>query len=131
MSAAWPSSDIDLFTDASLLAPYENYRKLRDLGPVVWLERHEMFVMARYDDVRAALSLPEVFSSAHGVMMNERMNTLLRGITLCTDGEEHDVLRRIIMSRFPRSRCAVLRTASATRRMTWSIAWSTGSASTP
>jgi cytochrome P450 len=42
-----------------------------------------------------ALKDPSAFSSASGVMMNEPMNQLLRGNTLCSDGADHQRLRRI------------------------------------
>jgi len=56
-----PTYDADLFTDDALAEPYEHYRALRDLGPVVWLEAPGMYAVARYEDVRAALSDPESF----------------------------------------------------------------------
>ena len=35
----FPRSDVDLWDDTVLADPYPTYRALRDLGPVVWLER--------------------------------------------------------------------------------------------
>ncbi|MER5915033.1 cytochrome P450 [Streptomyces sp. NPDC001982] len=55
-----------------------------------------MFALTRYASVRRALRDWETFSSAHGVMMNEDMNQVLRGNTLCSDGDAHDVLRRVL-----------------------------------
>jgi cytochrome P450 len=91
-----PVSQLDLWAPDALADPYPLYRELRDAGPVVWLEPHELFVLSRYPDVRAALDDWPVFSSAQGVMMNERMNELLRGIVLCTDPPEHTQLRGIL-----------------------------------
>ena len=51
-----PSYDADLYTDDALAEPYEHYRALRDLGPVVWLEAHGVYAVTRYEDVRAVLS---------------------------------------------------------------------------
>jgi hypothetical protein len=48
--------------------------------------------------VRRALQNSSTFSSAFGVMMNEDMNQLPRGNTLCSDGAEHQRLRRLITS---------------------------------
>ena len=45
---AAPSYPQDLFTDQVLSDPYEHYRALRDLGPVVWLDAHQMYAVARY-----------------------------------------------------------------------------------
>ena len=52
---ATPAYPHDLFTDEVLAQPHEHFRALRDLGPVVWLEAHEMYAIPRYDEARAAL----------------------------------------------------------------------------
>jgi cytochrome P450 len=93
---ARPESDVDLYSPENLENPYPLYGRLREAGGAVWLSRHKMFVLSRYDDVRAALGNAEVFSSAHGVAMNPTMNELLQGGLLCSDKPKHDVLRRII-----------------------------------
>ncbi len=97
MPSAIPTSDVDLYSDASLYDPYPIYRELRDAGPLVYLNKLGMYVVARYNEVREALNTPKVFSSAHGVMMNQPMNDTLRGIVLCTDGDEHDQMRRVLI----------------------------------
>jgi cytochrome P450 len=91
-----PASDIDLYDEQVLLDPYPAYRALRELGPVVWLARYEMYVLARFKNVQEAMRDWQTFSSAQGVMMNQPMNDTLRGITLCSDDREHQVLRRVI-----------------------------------
>jgi cytochrome P450 len=91
-----PTYDADLFRDEALLEPYEHYRSLRDLGPVVWLSRHDVFAVARYAEARAALGAPEVFCSGQGVGLNEFINKGGRGTTLMSDGETHDRQRRVI-----------------------------------
>jgi cytochrome P450 len=55
-----------------------------------------MFAITRYDSVLRALKDASVFSSASGVMMNDDMNQVLRGNTLCSDGADHERLRRVI-----------------------------------
>ncbi|MCX7173874.1 MAG: cytochrome P450 [Proteobacteria bacterium] len=94
--AKCPKSEIDLYADESLLDPYPLYKQLRDLGAVVWLPQYQMYVLSRFKEVKEALRNSETFSSAQGVMMNERMNQQLRGIVLCSDGAEHMALRRVI-----------------------------------
>ena len=89
-------SDIDPYSDAALIEPWTVYRELQDLGPAVWLSRYQMFALTRHDSVKRALLDAEAFSSASGVMMNDDMNQVLRGNTLCSDGEDHRRLRRII-----------------------------------
>ena len=95
MLAEISRSDIDLYSEASLLAPYDNYRELRDLGPVVHLDKLDMFVAARYKDVKDVLATPEVFISGEGVTMNPVVNKALQGIGLCSDGDEHRRIRKV------------------------------------
>jgi cytochrome P450 len=90
-------SEYDPYTDAALLNPWPGYKKLRDAGPAVWLTRYEMYALTRYDSVRRALMDWESFASHNGVMMNDQMNHLLRGNTLCSDGAEHDALRHVLV----------------------------------
>ena len=96
MSSSAPVSHINLYDDAVLLHPYPSYRTLRDLGPVVWLPKYELYALARFKSVQEAMRDWQTFSSAQGVMMNQRMNDTLRGIVLCSDEPEHQRLRRVI-----------------------------------
>lgn len=91
-----PSSDIDLFSETVLDDPYDAYRELRELGPVVHLERLDMLAVSRYDDVRTALLDADTFCSGKGVGLNEVVNELSQGTTLASDGEVHRVQRNII-----------------------------------
>ncbi|UPJ55956.1 cytochrome P450 [Bradyrhizobium sp. 192] len=91
-----PVYDVDLYSDEVLHDPYPHYRALRELGPVVWLPRNGLHVVARFDDVRAALRNPSVFSSAQGVAANDHVNEISRGTTLASDAPLHDRLRAII-----------------------------------
>jgi cytochrome P450 len=109
MSKAIPTSSIDLYSDANLIDPYPGYAALRGAGPLVWLERLQMCVVARHQEVKEVLGNAEVFSSARGVMMNQAMNDTLRGIVLCSDGAEHDAMRKVLMKPLTRSALGVLR----------------------
>src|ERR1700730_9912638 len=91
------ASTLDPFADQALLDPWPLYRELREMGPVVWLERYGMFAFTRYDVVVKALRDWEAFPSSFGVMMNDDMNQVLRGNTLCSDGDAHNRLRRVVM----------------------------------
>lgn len=87
----------DIFTDEVLSDPYPHYRALRELGPVVWLEAHGMYVLPRYAEARAALADPGMFCSGRGVGLNDVINDIAAGgNTLTTDGELHDHLRGVI-----------------------------------
>jgi cytochrome P450 len=96
MSSAIPTYEHDIFTDEVLLNPYEHYRALRDLGPVVWLEAHQMYVIPRYAELRAALADADTFASGQGVGLNEFINTAGVGSTLMSDGERHARYRNLL-----------------------------------
>ena len=80
------TSTLDPYADEALLKPWPLYSELREMGPVVWLEKYGMFALTRYDAVAKALRDWQAFPSSFGVMMNDDMNQLLRGNTLCSDG---------------------------------------------
>ena len=96
-SRATPWSDYDPYTDQALLNPWPGYKRLRDAGPAVWLPKYRMFALTRYDSVRRALTEWASFQSHNGVMMNDEMNQVLRGNTLCSDGADHDALRSVLV----------------------------------
>ena len=91
-----PTSDVDLFGDEALAEPYDHYRALRDLGPVVWLERHDVYAVPRYAEVRATLADAATFCSGQGVGLNDFINHAGRGTTLMSDGAAHDRQREVI-----------------------------------
>jgi cytochrome P450 len=110
-----PISDIDPYSDQALIDPWDMYRKLQDVGPAVWLSRYQMFALTRYDSVIRALKDTAAFSSASGVMMNDDMNQVLRGNTLCSDGAEHQRLRRLIVKPLTATGLASLRSEITTK----------------
>jgi cytochrome P450 len=91
-----PISHLDPYSDQVLIDPWPIYSELQ-AGPAVWLSKYEMFALTRYDSALKALQNPSSFLSSLGVMMNDHMNEVLRGNTLCSDGEDHSRLRRVIM----------------------------------
>jgi cytochrome P450 len=91
-----PRYEADLFTDEALDDPYPHLRAVRDAGPVVWLEAHDVYAAARYAEVRAVLADDTTFVSGEGVGLNEFINTGGQGTTLMSDGEEHACQREII-----------------------------------
>ena len=91
-----PRLEIDLYADDVLADSRDAFARIRHAGSVVWLPRHRMYAMGRFDDVRAALRDPETFISGHGVAANRLSNRLGRGTTLFSDGALHDSQRRIL-----------------------------------
>ena len=100
------ASTLDPYADQALLNPWPLYRDLREMAPVVWLEKYRMFALTRYDVVVKALRDWEAFPSSFGVMMNDDMNQVLRGNTLCSDGDAHNRLRRVVMRPVTAIACA-------------------------
>ena len=66
-----PVSDLDPFALDFLENPYPFHHDLREAGPVVWLEKYGIFAMARYQQVRTALTDWEVFCSSRGVGLSD------------------------------------------------------------
>lgn len=94
---ARPELDVDLYADEAITNPYPLYRTLRDLGPAVWLPRHDAWAVARFHDVRAALLADRVLVSGRGVGMNDVVNGEGARATLTSDGDAHRQLRSTLM----------------------------------
>ncbi|WP_299572282.1 cytochrome P450 [uncultured Williamsia sp.] len=92
-----PVVDVDLYGDHAVDNSQEVYRLIRDSGPVVWLPRHRVFAMGRFDDVRAALRDDATYRSGKGVAANPVANTLGHFTTLASDGDTHMKRRMILM----------------------------------
>jgi cytochrome P450 len=94
---ALPRSNIDLFADASLRAPFADYQILRDLGPVVRLDHPDVYAVSRFDDVRDALRAADVLISGEGVGFSEAFNAPKGNNVIQSDGELHRRLRAAVM----------------------------------
>ncbi len=66
-----PISQVDPFAPDFLKDPYPYHHDLREAGPVVWLEKYDIFAMARYQEVRTALADWETFCSSRGVGLTD------------------------------------------------------------
>lgn len=99
ISGSRPEADVDLFTDDALADPFPLYREIRDAGQAVYLPRHGVWAMGRYDQVREALHDWETYSSAEGTGLNPASNQATRGLIIATDPPEHDRLRDVLSER--------------------------------
>ncbi len=97
MTTKTPSIDVDLFSDEAIADPYPLYAQIRDRGPVVWLEREDMWVISRFEDVRAALRADSTLLSGDGVAVNPALNNTGGRNSLVSDGDEHRRLRGAVM----------------------------------
>lgn len=89
-------ADVDLFCDEALLDPYPLYRAIRDAGPVVHSNRHDLWMLGRYGDVRDVLKDWQSYSSAWGTAVDDRVNELRAGNIISTDPPDHDRLRGVL-----------------------------------
>ena len=96
VSDATPVFKGDVYDDAVLGDPYPAYREIRDLGPAVWMPQRQMWAIARFGDVRAALRADDALISGKGIASNDMMNRSTAPITLTSDGDTH-VRRRGVL----------------------------------
>ena len=66
-----PALAVDPFADDFLRDPFACHEELREAGPVVWLERYQVWGMARHAEVQAALRDWETFCSSAGVGLSD------------------------------------------------------------
>ncbi len=92
MVAVLQTSDIDLWSDEVLLDPYPTFTELREQAAAVRLEKNDVWVLTRYQEIREALGNWESFSSTT-VAFNPDMNGALVGTSLATDPPQHEALR--------------------------------------
>lgn len=95
-AAGAPEYDIDFYSDEVIRDPYPYYRRLRDLGPLVWLPQNGLYAIGRFDDLRAALASHDVLISSQGVAANSIANGMANSNLLATDPPLHDYLRKIV-----------------------------------
>ena len=87
--AAPPVYRADLFDRAALREPFEHYRALRDLGPVARLADPDVYVLARFNEVRDALRAPDVLFSGKGVGFSPQFNSPGGPNLIQSDGDQH------------------------------------------
>ncbi|OBG61666.1 MULTISPECIES: cytochrome P450 [unclassified Mycobacterium] len=113
--AGVPVYEPDLYSAAAIVDPYPHYRRLRDLGPVVWLAKQKAYALPRYAESKAVLRDDTTFLSGRGVSLNPITNRLSRGTTLNSDGDEHDQRRKLVAHRLlPRVLRAISDSVDAT-----------------
>lgn len=93
-----PTSDIDIYSDAQILAPYQAYAAFRAMGPVVHLSAQDIYAIPRHNDVRKAALDYRTFSSGGGVAVNAMVNGMTGEVkaTLVSDPPVHGELRKIV-----------------------------------
>lgn len=95
LSGGIPVSPIDFYSDEVIRDPYPVYAQLREMGPVVYLEKHDLYALPRYREVSEVLRQPLRFINSKGVSPIPRVNDILVGSTLNSDPPEHDRTRSV------------------------------------
>jgi hypothetical protein len=66
-----PALAVDPFSDEFLRDPFRWHTRLREAGPVVWLEKYQIWGMARYQEVHEALRDWQTYCSSAGVGLSD------------------------------------------------------------
>jgi cytochrome P450 len=99
-----PSSDLDPFSESSLLDPYPGYAELRSAGPAVWLSRYSAWAVSRFDDVQTVLGDWDRFTSVPNPGLEPDQPYMPKGGILGSDPPDHTRLREVIAEQMsPRS----------------------------
>lgn len=98
-AAGVPRYRANLYSVANSQDPYPHYRRMRELGPVVWLPKHRVYAITRYGGCKSVLLDAKTFISGDGVGLNPIVNRLGRNTTLNSDGEDHARRRKLVAPR--------------------------------
>src|SRR5215210_4806277 len=90
-----PASDYDPFTEEAILDAHRFDGALRDIAPAVYLERYDVWAVARFADVHAILPDYERFTSTNRPFFDPK--AIRPNILLTEDPPEHTRTRAVIM----------------------------------
>lgn len=96
MTDVVPGIEIDLFSEDNLRNPFAGYRALRDLGPVVRVQRPDVLAIGRFADVQAALRAADILISGEGVGFSDTFNAAKGANVLQSDGDLHRRMRAAV-----------------------------------
>src|SRR5205085_5724508 len=66
-----PHLDFDPFSIEFFADPFPTHEKLREAGPLVYLDKYGVYGVARYEQVHAVLNDPLTFCSSRGVGLSD------------------------------------------------------------
>lgn len=95
-----PAIDTDPYAIETLLNPHTFYEELRDAGPVVWLNAHQVYAVGRHDEASVVLTDFARFTACGGVGVYDiRKSDQHRppNPILERDPPEHSVVRKVVM----------------------------------
>jgi len=91
-----PSYEADIYADAAILEPYPHYAAMRDLGPLIYLPRYDVYAIPRYAEVKKALLGHTQFLSGHGVAGFTWPEMFQVKNVLASDEPDHSRLRQVM-----------------------------------
>ncbi|WP_194815866.1 cytochrome P450 [Nocardia sp. XZ_19_385] len=115
------SHDFDLNSPENIADPYPSYARLRTEAPIYHSADPDLWIISRYDDVRAVLRDPDRFSSDVGGLESDPFNPGLEmprwltgllsrisavRVLLTSDPPDHTILRRKVSRAFTPRRMA-------------------------
>lgn len=87
-------TDVDLFSDEVLNDPYPTLKVLRDMGPVTYFNKYNVWYVSRYDLVLNWVRDWKTFSSDPGVGLNDEVNEAWQEALICEDPPVHTEKRK-------------------------------------
>lgn len=96
---AVPRYAADIYSRSAILDPYPHYAAMRELGPVVWLDKQRVYALPRHAEVKQVLADDATFVSGRGVGLNPVVNRFSDGTTLTSDGDRHRGRRQLVAHR--------------------------------
>ena len=90
-----PTSDYDPFTEEAILDAHRYDGALRDIAPAVYLERYDVWAVARFEHVHQLLKDHETFTSTDRPFFDPK--AIRPAILLTEDPPEHTRTRAVIM----------------------------------
>ena len=92
-------SAVDPFCREFFENPFPVHKELREAGPAVWLERYDVWAVARYAEVHRVLNDWETFCSSRGAGLTDFAREQAwrpKSLVLETDPPLHDRTRRVL-----------------------------------
>jgi len=99
--------EFDPYAEQNTEDPYPAYAWMRANDPVHYNETLDVWFLAKYEDVLAALKDPASFSSARYLFLNQNPDDIVRNMQ-SVDPPRHDGLRQMARDAFTSRRVAVL-----------------------
>ena len=80
----------NIFRKQALIESHQHHKKMRALGPLVYLPKQKLFAITRFAELRAALRDDAQLVSGEGISMNWFFNAQPAASLLVSDGADHE-----------------------------------------